>query len=251
MREIPILSIIVPCFNEDSVLIGTADSLLAVLRQLKNKGVISKGSFILFVDDGSKDKTWDIIESISFQHDAVFGIKLSRNTGHQNALLAGMEEVQDKCDCLVSIDADLQQDENKIGEFVQKYLEGAEVVLGIRNDRKTDSFFKKVTALSFYWFMKIMGVEIVKNHADYRLLSNRANKSIMEFKEVNLFLRGLVPLLGFRTDYVFFDVSDRCGGSSKYTVSKMVSFAIDGITSFSVKPLRIISLIGFFQTCPK
>ena len=245
MRNIPKLALIVPCYNEEAVLRETASRLTTTLKDLKQLNIISMSSRILFVDDGSHDSTWQIIESISKREEHVYGIKLSRNCGHQNALLAGMQHMLEKCDCLISIDADLQQDEKQIVEFVRKYMNGAEVVLGVRNDRKTDSFFKKITALSFYRFMKAMGVTIVKNHADYRLLSNRANRALAEFKEVNLFLRGLVPLLGFPTDYVFFDVSDRFAGSSKYTVSKMLLFAIDGITSFSIKPLRFISLIGF------
>lgn len=245
MRNIPKLALIVPCYNEEAVLRETASRLTDTLQDLKNMNVVSKQSCILFVDDGSHDSTWQIIESIGKSKDHVCGIKLSRNCGHQNALLAGMHHMLEKCDCLISIDADLQQDEKQIVEFVQKYINGADVVLGIRNDRKTDSFFKKITALSFYRLMKAMGVTIVENHADYRLLSNKANKALAEFKEVNLFLRGLVPLLGFPTDYVFFDVSDRFAGSSKYTVSRMLLFAIDGITSFSIKPLRFISLIGF------
>lgn len=200
---------------------------------------------MVFVDDGSKDKTWVSIEELSEVNTFVKGLKLSKNQGHQNALLAGMEYVADKCDCMISLDADLQQDENSIQEFLEKYLEGSEVVLGIRNDRKSDGLFKKITALGFYKLMDVMGVNVVKNHADYRLLSNRANKSLIQFEEVNLFLRGMVPLVGFKTDYVYFDVKDRFAGESKYTLSKMLGFAIDGITSFSVTPLRIISVIGF------
>jgi glycosyltransferase involved in cell wall biosynthesis len=210
---------------------------------LKNQ--ITDDSFMVFVDDGSKDKTWVSIEELSEVNTFVKGLKLSKNQGHQNALLAGMEYVADKCDCMISLDADLQQDENSIQEFLEKYLEGSEVVLGIRNDRKSDGLFKKITALGFYKLMDVMGVNVVKNHADYRLLSNRANKSLIQFEEVNLFLRGMVPLVGFKTDYVYFDVKDRFAGESKYTLSKMLGFAIDGITSFSVTPLRIISVIGF------
>lgn len=239
------LVLILPCYNEEAVLNETIQRLNKVLDGLVSINKISTNSFMVFVDDGSKDKTWEIIESSSKNNNYVKGLKLSKNQGHQNALLAGMEYVVDKCDCLISLDADLQQDENSIEEFVDKYLDSSEVVLGVRNDRQTDSFFKKMTALGFYKLMESMGVHVVKNHADYRLLSNRANRSLMQFEEVNLFLRGLVPLIGYRTDYVYFDVKDRFAGESKYTLSKMLGFAIDGITSFSVTPLRLISVAGF------
>ena len=234
-----------PCYNEELVLEETTSRLTLILQKLINNEKISSDSYILFIDDGSKDKTWEIIEDLSKNNLFIKGIKLSKNQGHQNALLAGMEYVLDKCDCLISLDADLQQDENSIEEFLDKFIDGCEVVLGIRNDRRTDSFFKKTTALAFYKLMSIMGVNVVKNHADYRLISNRANKSLLDFKEVNLFLRGLVPLIGYKMDYVYFDVKDRFAGESKYTLSKMLSFAIDGITSFSVTPLRVISAVGF------
>jgi glycosyltransferase involved in cell wall biosynthesis len=240
-----VLALVLPCYNEELVLDETSIRLSVVLQKLAESRKISSESYILFVDDGSKDKTWEKITKLSMNTRSIKGIKLSKNQGHQNALLAGMEYTADKCDCLISLDADLQQDENSIEEFLDKFLDGCEVVLGIRNDRKTDSFFKKTTALAFYKLMSIMGVNVVKNHADYRLLSNRANKALLSFEEVNLFLRGLVPLIGYKTDYVYFDVKDRFAGESKYTVSKMLSFAIDGITSFSVTPLRLISIIGF------
>lgn len=246
MNHQTILGIVVPCYNEEAVLSETILRLNKVLEDLVQKDKISINSFMIFVDDGSKDNTWNLIENVSKNNKFVKGLKLSKNQGHQNALLAGMQFVVDKCDCLISLDADLQQDENSIQNFLQKYTEGSEVVLGIRNDRKSDGLFKKITALGFYKLMDVMGVNILKNHADYRLLSNRANKSLMQFEEVNLFLRGLVPLLGYKTDYVYFDVKDRFAGESKYTLSKMLGFAIDGITSFSIKPLRIISIIGFF-----
>lgn len=238
------LALIVPCYNEEEVLCETIEKLTIVLQELVDKNQINQKSFVLFVDDGSQDKTWYLIESFSQKNRYIKGIKLSRNRGHQNALLAGMEYVIDKCDCLISLDADLQQDERMIKEFIEKYFHGSDIVYGIRNDRNTDSLCKKFTALGFYKLMSIMGVNIIKNHADYRLLSNRVNKSLLNFKEVNLFLRGLIPLLGFKTDYVYFNVKDRFAGESKYTLKKMLSFAIDGITSFSVVPLRVISIIG-------
>lgn len=243
--KIPKLALVLPAYNEEEVLPETISRLTIVLDNLILKNQITDDSFMVFVDDGSKDKTWVSIEELSEVNTFVKGLKLSKNQGHQNALLAGMEYVADKCDCMISLDADLQQDENSIQEFLEKYLEGSEVVLGIRNDRKSDGLFKKITALGFYKLMDVMGVNVVKNHADYRLLSNRANKSLIQFEEVNLFLRGMVPLVGFKTDYVYFDVKDRLAGESKYTLSKMLGFAIDGITSFSVTPLRIISVIGF------
>ena len=243
--KIPKLALVLPAYNEEEVLPETISRLTIVLDDLILKNEITDDSFMVFVDDGSKDKTWILIEGLSKVNKFVKGLKLSKNQGHQNALLAGMEYVTDKCDCMISLDADLQQDENSIQNFLEKYLEGSEVVLGIRNDRKSDGLFKKITALGFYKLMNVMGVNVVKNHADYRLLSSRANKSLMQFEEVNLFLRGMVPLVGFKIDYVYFDVKDRFAGESKYTLSKMLGFAIDGITSFSITPLRIITVIGF------
>ena len=239
------LALVVPCFNEDKVLDETIKRLSAVLNELIESKNISSDSFIKFIDDGSKDNTWEIIKNHSVTNPLVKGLRLSKNEGHQKALLAGMRAVEGKCDCLISIDADLQQDETLIGEFIEKYKNGADVVLGIRKDRGTDSLLKKSTALFFYALMQKMGVNIVKNHADYRLLSSRANSALLEFKEVNLFLRGLVSLIGYNRDYVYFDVKDRFAGESKYTISKMLTLALDGITSFSVTPLRFISIIGF------
>jgi glycosyltransferase involved in cell wall biosynthesis len=245
MNTRPLLALCVPCYNEQELLPETISKLTAVLDELKSKNRISSDSFMLFIDDGSTDNTWQVIETSSTSNSFLKGIKLSKNLGHQIALMAGMEYLVDKCDCLISLDADLQQDESAINDFMAKYSTGSEVVLGIRNDRVTDSYLKKMTALGFYRFLSIMGVKIVKNHADYRLLSNRANKSLMEFTEVNLFLRGMIHLIGFKTDYVYFQVRDRKLGESKYTFSKMINFALDGITSFSVMPLRIITFFGF------
>lgn len=240
----PKIALVLPAYNEEKVLAETTFRLTIVLDDLILRKIIAENSFVVFVDDGSKDNTWNLIEQYSKINKFIKGLKLSRNQGHQSALLAGMEYVIDKCDCMISLDADLQQDENSIQDFLEKYLEGSEVVLGIRNDRKTDGLFKKITALGFYKLLDGMGVNIVKNHADYRLLSNKANKSLMKFEEVNLFLRGIVPLIGYKTEYIYFNVKDRYAGESKYTLSKMIGFALDGITSFSVTPLRAISAIG-------
>ena len=241
----PKLAIVVPCYNEEEVLPRTAKRLLEVLDGLISPNKINDESFILFVDDGSKDRTWTIIEDLAKQNTKIKGLKLTRNFGHQNALLAGMEYIFNKCDCLITIDADLQHDEQAIGEFVQKYIDGAEIVLGIRKDRKVDSIFKKLTALIFYQLLLKMGVNIIKNHADYRLISNTALKALLEFKEVNLFLRGLIHLIGFKTDYVFYDFKERFAGQTKYPLRKMLALALDGITSFSIVPLRLITFIGF------
>ena len=243
MREVPKLAVIVPCYNEEQVLYETTKRLSVVLEDLISKNKIKKDSFILYIDDGSGDNTWNIVKYVGRQYSLVKGIRLSKNQGHQNALLAGMEYVEHKCDCLISIDADLQQDEKSMIHFTDSYVNGCDVVLGIRNDRMCDSFFKRATALGFYKLMNLMGVDIIKNHADYRLLSSKAIRMLLSFKEVNLFLRGLVLLIGLKTEYIYFDVKDRYAGKSKYTLKKM--FAWDGITSFSVVPLRLITLIGF------
>jgi polyisoprenyl-phosphate glycosyltransferase len=245
MKNYPKVALIVPCYNEEEVLTRTMEKLTIVLNSLIDSHKISLDSYIVFIDDGSKDKTWQVIDRLSEKYEHIKGLKLAKNSGHQNALLAGMEFVVDKCDCLISLDADLQQDENSIGKFIDKYLGNNEIVLGIRNDREADGLFKKITALGFYKFMNIAGVDIIKNHADYRLLSNRVNKELLNFKEVNLFLRGLVTLVGFKTDYVYFNVKDRFAGESKYTSLKMLGLALDGITSFSVAPLRLITFFGF------
>ncbi len=244
IKKQPKLALILPCYNEENVLQKAIDKLNEVLDRLIQRGRITKNSYLVFVDDGSIDKTWQIIETYAKDRSTIKGLKLSKNRGNQNALIAGMKSVVNKCDCLISIDVDLQQDENSIIDFIDKYLDGFEVVLGIRNNRSTDGLFKKFSALGFYKFMQSMGVNIIKNHSDYRLLSNKANKALLEFKEVNLFLRCLVSLIGFRTDYVYFDVKDRFAGESKYTLSKLFSLAWDGITSFSIKPLRLITMIG-------
>lgn len=241
-----VLYVVVPCYNEEAVLHETAKRLSEKLGEMKSKNAISDASRILFVDDGSKDKTWQIIETLHGENDMFSGLKLAHNRGHQNALLAGLMTAKDLADCVVSMDADLQDDINALDEFVAKFKDGCDVVYGVRNKRETDTFFKRTTALGFYKFMKILGVDVVSNHADYRLMSKRALDALSEYKEVNLFLRGIVPLIGYRSDYVYYDRHERFAGESKYPLKKMLNFAFDGITSFSVKPLRIIANLGFF-----
>ncbi|MDR3048337.1 MAG: glycosyltransferase family 2 protein [Elusimicrobiota bacterium] len=238
----PILVVICPCYNEEEILPKTIERLTMVLDSLVDNGKINSNSFILFVDDGSGDKTWDIV--IGSNKKRIRGIKLSANRGHQNALIAGMEYVKDKCDCLISIDSDGQQPESAIEEFLDKFMNGSDIVFGVRNDRNSDSFFKKASAQLFYNLMIIMGVKIIKNSADFRLLSARANEAVLKHEEINLFLRGIVTIVGFKTDMVYFDVKERELGESKYTWHKMFSFALDAILSFSIIPIRIISLSG-------
>lgn len=237
------LNIVIPCYNEEEVLRETNRQLTELIDSMIYDGLLSECD-ILYVDDGSKDNTWIIIEELQSTSAYAHGLKLSHNVGHQNALWAGLEYSSDKCDAAVSIDADLQQDIQKIKDMVLAYQQGFEIVYGIRNDRATDSAFKKRTALSFYKLMQKMGVDVIPNHADFRLLGKNALKALAEFPERNLFLRGMVRLLGFKETEVYFDCNDRYAGASKYTLKKMFNFAIDGITSFSVQPLRIISLIG-------
>lgn len=239
------LAIVIPCYNEEEVLGETVSRLEVIYRDLVAQKIISKESFISLVNDGSKDKTWELIENFSKEKSFIEGIKLSRNFGHQNALLAGLMQNKDRADCIISMDADLQDDINAIYQFLEKYQEGYEVVYGVRNDRTTDTKFKRLTAEGFYKFQSIMGVEAVNNHADYRLLSARAIEKLAEFREVNLFLRGIVPLLGFKSTSIFYKRAERFAGESKYPFKKMLSFALDGITSFSTIPLRFITLIGF------
>ncbi len=241
----PKVYFVIPCYNEEEVLPETIKRLNAKLQSLIDSGKVTEDSRMLFVDDGSKDKTWSIISAYSCENPFVGGVKLAHNRGHQNALLSGlMTAKEEQCDCVISLDADLQDDIDVINQFVDKYIEGCEVVYGVRNSRKKDTFFKRTTAQGYYKFMKMLGVDIVYNHADYRLLGSRALDALSEYKEVNLFLRGIVPLIGYRTDYVYYERNERFAGESKYPLKKMLRFAIDGITSFSVKPLKIISNIG-------
>ncbi|MGN0334364.1 MAG: glycosyltransferase family 2 protein [Lachnospiraceae bacterium] len=240
-----ILYLVIPCYNEEAVIRETARQVAMKMQQLYDRGLISEKSRVLFVDDGSKDMTWPMIEALHAENPMYSGVKLSRNKGHQNALVAGLSVAVKYADMIVSMDADLQDDIGAIDGFVQKYYEGCEVVYGVRSARKTDTFFKKTTAESFYKLMLALGVEIVDNHADYRLMSKRAVEELLKFKEVNLFLRGIVPLVGFKSDKVYYERNERFAGESKYPLKKMLAFATDGITSFSIKPIRLITMLGF------
>lgn len=239
-----ILYLVIPCYNEEAVLRETAKQLLEKMNSMFERGMISQESRIMFVNDGSKDKTWEIIEELHAANPIYSGVKLSRNKGHQNALLAGLMTAKEKADMTISLDADLQDDVDVIDQMVEKYYEGNDVVYGVRSARKTDTFFKKFTAQGFYKVMQAMGVEIVYNHADYRLMSRRALEGLAEFKEVNLFLRGIVPLIGYQSDVVTYERHERFAGESKYPLKKMLAFATDGITSFSIKPIRMITTCG-------
>ena len=239
------LFLVIPCYNEEAVLLETAKRLKEKYAALISAGKISPDSRIVFVNDGSKDKTWDMICDLHREDPLFRGICLSRNKGHQNALMAGLMTVKDECDAAISLDADLQDDINAIDAMVDKYLEGFEVVYGVRSSRKKDTFFKRTTAEGFYKVMKAMGVETVYNHADYRLMSRRALQALGEFDEVNLFLRGIVPLVGFKSTEVAYERGERFAGESKYPLKKMIAFAVEGITSMSVKPIRMISTLGF------
>lgn len=240
----PILYIVIPCYNEQEVLPITSVEFENKLKQLIEQDLISSESRILFVDDGSKDSTWAIIKELSEKNSVFCGIRQSRNRGHQNAVLAGLMEAKEKCDITISIDCDGQDDINAMDEMVKQYLDGSEIVYGVRSSRKTDTFFKRFTAQSFYKFLNFMGAEVVYNHADYRLISSRVLKEFSNFKEVNLFLRGMVPLVGFKSTSVYYERHERIAGESHYPLKKMLSLAFDGITSLSVKPLRMITGLG-------
>lgn len=238
------LTIVVPCYDEQEVLPETTKELSNILHELIKENKISSQSKILFVNDGSKDKTWDLISKYTKEDDYVAGIKFSRNYGHQNALLAGMSVAVKYSDMIITIDADLQDDVNAIPKMVEKYYEGYDVVYGVRNSRETDTFFKRRTALAFYSLMKKLGVNLVPDSADYRLLSKRATESLLSFKERNLFLRGMVPLVGYKSAKVYYARKERFAGKSKYPLSKMIHFALDGITSFSIAPIHLILYLG-------
>ena len=240
-----ILYIVVPCYNEEEVLRDTARHLKEKLEGLIFTGKIASHSRIMFVNDGSKDKTWEIIEDLNRESEYFVGISLSRNRGHQNALLAGLMTAKDRADMVISMDADLQDDIGAVDEMVEKYYEGCDIVYGVRSKRKKDSFFKRFTAEAFYRIMNGLGAETVFNHADYRLMSKRALEGLSHFKEVNLFLRGIVPMVGFKSDIVYYERGVRMAGESKYPLKKMIAFALQGITSLSIKPIRLITLIGF------
>ncbi len=240
-----VLNIVIPCYNEEKALPFTKKELIKKMDDLIKKGLVSENSKVVLVNDGSRDKTWDLIKTLHKENDMFVGVNLSRNRGHQNALLAGLMYAKDNADISISMDADLQDDINVIDDMIKKYNEGCDIVYGVRSSRKKDTFFKKFTAEGFYKFMNLMGVEVVFNHADCRLMSKRALIELSNFKEVNLFLRGIVPQLGFKTDIAYYERNERVAGESKYPLKKMLSFAIDGITSFSIKPLRMITSIGF------
>ena len=239
-----ILYIVIPCYNEETVLPITSKMFLDKLTSLIRSNKISDSSRILFVNDGSKDKTWEIICNLAKQNEHFIGISQSRNRGHQNAVLAGLMEAKDKCDITISIDCDGQDDINAMDEMVEQYHQGCEIVYGVRSRRDTDTFFKRFTAEGFYKLLNWMGAEVVYNHADYRLVSSRVLKEFANFKEVNLFLRGMFPLVGFKSTSVYYERHERIAGKSHYPLSKMLALAFDGITSLSVKPIRIITALG-------
>lgn len=239
-----VLYLVIPCYNEEEVLPETTRQLTKKMNDLMRRGLIAQESRIVYVNDGSKDNTWALIERYHRENPLVNGVDLSRNRGHQNALLAGLMTVKDEADVVISLDADLQDDVDAIDRFLEKYYEGCEVVYGVRSARKTDSWFKRHSAQTFYKLMKFFGVDIVYNHADYRLMSRRVLGELAQYGEVNLFLRGLVPLVGFPSGVVEYERRERFAGTSKYPLKKMLSFALDGVTSFSIKPIRFITGLG-------
>ena len=239
-----ILYIVVPCYNEQEVLPETSRRLLDKLNDLVSLQKIDDQSRILFVDDGSRDDTWNIITALSGKDSHFAGVKLSRNRGHQNALIAGLTVAKDRCDAAVSLDADLQDDVNAIDSMVEHWASGCDIVYGVRSARDTDTAFKRTTAKAFYKLMKLLGADIINDHADYRLMSKRALEALLQFDEVNLFLRGIVPQIGFKSAIVTYERRERFAGESKYPLKKMLFFAFDGITSFSIKPIRFVTLAG-------
>lgn len=240
-----ILYVAIPCYNEEEVLPETSKRIKEKIQGLIDNKVINKKSRVLFIDDGSKDKTWEMIKKLCESDEIFSGIKLAHNRGHQNALIAGLMTAKEHADMVISMDADLQDDINVVDKFIEEYYNGSDIVYGVRSSRKTDTAFKRSTALAYYRILQKMGVDIVYNHADYRLMSKRALNGLEQFKEVNLFLRGIVPLIGYKTSVVEYERSERFAGESKYPLKKMLAFAIDGITSFSVKPIRMITALGF------
>lgn len=240
-----ILYLVIPCYNEEEVLKETSIRLLEKINTMISSNLISNESKILFVNDGSKDNTWNIIERLYNENNIFSGLNLSRNRGHQNALLAGLMTAKEYADITISLDADLQDDINVIDKFVNEYYDGCDIVYGVRCSRQTDTFFKRSTALAFYKFMNALGVDMIYNHADYRLMSKRALEGLYQYKEVNLFLRGMIPLIGYRYSIIEYERHERFAGESKYPFKKMLAFALDGITSLSIKPIRIITFLGF------
>lgn len=247
MKQEPTLTIVVPCYNEEEVFPDTVVKLTDMLNNLIQENLVSKSSNLLFVDDGSCDMTWDLIQKTYSENPLVRGLKLACNAGHQNALFAGLLAAKDVSDCVVSIDADLQDDIRVIREFVIKYREGYDIVFGVRDKRETDNFFKRNTACAFYAFMKKLGVNLVPNHADFRLMSKRTLNELSRYEETNLFLRGIVPTLGFPSTQVYYDRLKRNAGETKYPIKKMLGFALDGITSFSIAPIRLVTMLGSFS----
>ena len=243
------LAIVIPCYNEEAVLEETTKRISKLLDYLISERLISKDSFLLYVNDGSVDETWSMIYRFHQENKYVKGVNLAGNVGHQDALWAGLTVAKDYADMIVSIDADLQDDVNAICEMVKKCYEGCDIVYGVRNERKTDTWFKKNTALAFYKLMEMMGAKTVYNHADFRLMTRRALEYLLQFKERNLFIRGLVPLVGYKTDKVYYDRAERFAGESKYPLNKMYNFAVEGITSFSVRPIRLIFFMGVMFLC--
>ena len=244
MRQQPVLYIVIPCYNEEKVLPVTSEMFLEELLLLIGKGKIAPESRILFVNDGSSDSTWDLMCSLAARDEHFLGVSQSRNRGHQNAVLAGLMEAMDRCDITISIDCDGQDDISAMEDMVDDYAGGSEIVYGVRNDRTSDTFFKRYSAESFYRFLNSMGVDVVMNHADYRLLSNRVLHELARFEEVNLYLRGMVPLIGFKSSEVYYERHERLAGRSHYPLNRMISLALNGITSLSIKPLRLITMMG-------
>lgn len=245
--SMPKIAIVIPCYNEEKVLPRTAPLFAAKIRELVENGKVASDSFVLFCDDGSKDSTWNLIKQMAASNPIFRGLSLSRNRGHQNVLLAGLTDVLDKVDAAISIDCDGQDDINAMDEMVEKFVAGADVVYGVRNKRVTDTWFKRKTAESFYKLMKWFGADVVYNHADYRLASSRVLKELAKFGEVNLFLRGIFPMIGFKSDIVYYERHERVAGTSHYPLFKMIGFAWDGITSLSVKPIRMICGLGIIM----
>jgi glycosyltransferase involved in cell wall biosynthesis len=246
----PVIAFIIPCYNEEDVILETSDRLQKKIELLMLSDLISANSTIVFIDDGSEDKTWELIESLHAKNKKLFsGIKLSKNRGHQNALLCGFLLTKDLCDAVISMDADLQDDIEVVDEMIQKYKAGCEIVYGVRSERKTDTIFKRFTAQGFYLVAKLLGADIIYNHADYRLMGKNAVQALVEYKEVNLFLRGIVPMLGYKTGSVYYIRSERFAGESKYPLGKMIRFAWEGITSLSAKPIHMITTLGIMVFC--
>ena len=238
--------LVIPCYNEKEVLPETSKQLRIIMEDLMQRGKIGKNSKVAFVNDGSKDTTWNIISQLHDENPLFVGINLAHNRGHQNALFAGLMTAKNYADAAISLDADLQDDVAAIEQFIDKFLEGKDIVYGVRSTRETDTVFKRGTAHAFYKLMNAMGADTLEDHADYRLMSKRALDALAEYEEVNLFLRGIVPMIGFETDVVYYKRNERFAGESKYPLKKMLSFAVEGVTSFSIKPIRMITALGFF-----